>query len=194
MKNILLCFVLLPCLVFAQSREKLDTVNPIYNEFFPVVDGMITFSEVVKVDSLSKNDIFLRANDWIVRTFNSAKDVVQFTDKDAGKIVCKTVTGATVGKGWNKVTIDPVFYLITIEARPGRYKITASDFIHQYTAGIGAMKTSGSNPLEAYYLLAEPTKKEYETNIAVAEIIADNIQDVFDSAFNAISEEKEEEW
>lgn len=194
MKNILLLLMLIPCLVFAQSRDKLDTVNPIYNEFLPVIDGMITFSEVVQVDSLSKNDIFLRAHDWIIKTFNSAKDVIQFADKDSGKIVCKTITGATVGKGWNKVTIDPVFYLLTIEARPGRYKITASEFVHQYTTGIGYMKASGSNPLESYYLLASPTKKEYETNIAFAEIIAGNIQNVFDSAFDAISEVREEEW
>ncbi len=192
--NILLFLALVPCLLFAQGREKLDTVNPIYNEFLPVIDGMITFSEVVQVDSLSKNDIFLRAHDWIIKTFNSAKDIIQFADKDAGKIVCKTVTGATVGKGWNKVTIDPVFYLLTIEARSGRYKITASNFVHEYSVGIGGMKTSGSNPLESYYLLASPTKKEYETNIAFAEIIAGNIQNVFDSAFDAISETGEEEW
>ncbi|MEL7600563.1 MAG: DUF4468 domain-containing protein [Proteiniphilum sp.] len=192
--NILLFLALVPCLLFAQGREKLDTVNPIYNEFLPVIDGMITFSEVVQVDSLSKNDIFLRAHDWIIKTFNSAKDVIQFADKDAGKIVCKTVTGATVGKGWNKVTIDPVFYLLTIEVRSGRYKITASNFVHEYSVGMGAMKTSGSNPLESYYLLASPTKKEYETNIAFAEIIAGNIQNIFDSAFDAISEVGDEEW
>lgn len=186
--------MLMPCLMFAQSREKLDTVNPIYDEFLPVIDGKITFSEVVQVDSLSKNDIFLRANDWIIKTFNSPKDVIQLSDKDAGKVVCKTFTGATVGKGWNKVTIDPLFYLLTIEARPGRYKITATNFIHQYSVGLGAVKTSGSNPLESYYLLADPTKKEYEANVSVAEIIARNIQNIFDSAFEAIADLKEAEW
>jgi hypothetical protein len=192
--NILLFLALVPCLVFAQAREKLDTVNPIYNEFFLVIDGIITFSEVVQVDSLSKNDIYLRANDWIIKTFNSSKDVIQFNDKDAGKIVCKTITGATIGKGWNKVTIDPVYYLLTIEARPGRYKITASNFIHHYSVGIGSAKISGSNTLETYYLLADPTKKEYESNIAIAEIIAENIQSIFDSAFDSITKVEEVEW
>lgn len=195
MKRVILLILLsIPFLAFTQQREKFDHVNPIYHEVLPIVDGVITFSEVVQVDSLSKDEIFIRANSWIVKTFKSAKDVIQLNDKDAGKIICKTLTSATIGKGFNKITMDPVFFLITIEVRPGRYRIMASEFIHQYNINLGYTNTTGENLLESYYLLKEPTKKEFEANIAIAEIISNNIYDIFGSASYEITKNVDDNW
>ena len=186
MRSILLIiFITLPWLVTAQQREKLETVNPIYSEYLPVENGLITYSEVVQVENISKDDLFIRANSWIVKTFNSAKDVIQYNDKEAGKIICKTVTGATVGRGLNRVTIDPVYYLLQIEVREGRYRISATEFIHEYTVPLS--NTTGENRLEQYYLLKNPTKREADQNIAVAQIIQEKVMNVFSSAETSIA-------
>jgi hypothetical protein len=39
----------------------------------------------------SKNDAFVAAHAWIAKNFNSANDVIQMQDKDAGMIVVKAV-------------------------------------------------------------------------------------------------------
>ena len=54
--------------------------------------------------SLTKDILFVRANEWFAIKFVSANDVIQMIDKDAGKIV---------GKGYVKVVYsgdtDPPF-------------------------------------------------------------------------------------
>lgn len=195
MKKILFVYlILMPLFSLAQNREKFDTVNPIYQDLLPLVDGLITYTEVVQVDGVGKNELFLRANEWVVKTFNSAKDVIQLTDKESGKLICKTITGATVGKGWNKVVLYPIFYLITIETRDNRYKITASNFIHEYSITLGSVKSEGENPLETYFLLKEPTQKELANNTAVAEIISNNIMSIFESAKTSIIVKNNDDW
>ena len=37
----------------------------------------------------SKNELYIKANQWMVKTFNNAKSVIQFQDKEAGKIMGK---------------------------------------------------------------------------------------------------------
>ena|ERR1035437_2484093 len=45
----------------------------------------ITLTETATVIG-SKNDVYVKANLWLVDVFNSAKSVIQFSDKDAGVI------------------------------------------------------------------------------------------------------------
>jgi len=37
----------------------------------------------------SKNELYIKSNEWMVRNFNNAKSVIQFQDKEAGKIMGK---------------------------------------------------------------------------------------------------------
>jgi type IV pilus biogenesis protein CpaD/CtpE len=45
-----------------------------------------TITKIVAVEDTSKNDLYLRANDWMVDTFNNADSVIQFSDKEGGVI------------------------------------------------------------------------------------------------------------
>lgn len=56
-------------------------------------DSLITFSEVVKVDSVNQNELFNRARLWVNDNFRSGKDVSQIIDKESG-----TITGNGVFK------------------------------------------------------------------------------------------------
>jgi hypothetical protein len=47
------------------------------------------FEKVIDVSNLSKSDIYIKANAWFVETFNSAESVIEFQDKEAGKIMGK---------------------------------------------------------------------------------------------------------
>ena len=45
----------------------------------PPVEKIITLTS-------NKNDTYIRANEWMVETFNNAESVIQFSDKEAGII------------------------------------------------------------------------------------------------------------
>jgi len=45
--------------------------------------------KIINLDGKSKDDIYLSANGWFVDNFNSAESVIQFQDKEAGKIMGK---------------------------------------------------------------------------------------------------------
>lgn len=179
--------------MFAQQREKFETVNPIYHEYLPLENGEITYSEVVPVENVDKDELFVRANEWIVKSFNSSKDVIQFNDKEAGRIVCKTLTTLSAGKGMSAAIME-IHYLITIETRDGRYRIAATDFIHHYSVKVGQITNEGENRLEQYFLLKEPKKKELEMNMELARKLSTFIEGVFFSAEASISETKDDDW
>ncbi|WP_107822016.1 DUF4468 domain-containing protein [Mangrovibacterium marinum] len=44
--------------------------------------------QVIEVPG-TKDELYVKANEWMVRSFNNAKSVIQFQDKEAGKIMGK---------------------------------------------------------------------------------------------------------
>ena len=46
----------------------------------------ISFSKVIQAYSIGKTDLFVAVNDWFATNYNSAKDVIQMADKEAGII------------------------------------------------------------------------------------------------------------
>lgn len=52
---------------------------------------MRTFEKVIEISDKSKDQIYIKANGWFVETFNSAESVIEFQDKEAGKIMGKYV-------------------------------------------------------------------------------------------------------
>lgn len=47
------------------------------------------YTEIFEFKGIKKNDLFVRANTWFVSKFVSADSVIQFADKDSGKIAGK---------------------------------------------------------------------------------------------------------
>ncbi|MDV7187923.1 DUF4468 domain-containing protein [Lutibacter sp. TH_r2] len=74
MKNLLiLSFLLINTIVFSQTTN--DNKNGYY--------------EIIKVDSLSKEQIYKRSKEWIALNYKSANDVIQFDTTD--KIIVKGI-------------------------------------------------------------------------------------------------------
>jgi len=48
---------------------------------------------VVKIEKMEKHTLYVKANNWMVDTFNDAKSVVQFTDKESGTISGRYLLG-----------------------------------------------------------------------------------------------------
>lgn len=115
---LLLIFISLSVASFAQ--DKLLGIMPLEN-------GVITYSDVMKVDGVSQQELYKRAKRWFVKTYKSAKDVTQYDD----------VNNEISGKGIFVVNWQVTFYgtmplnvrhAIRFEFKDGRYKYEISQF------------------------------------------------------------------
>lgn len=117
------------------------------NTQFPIdsLTGGIKYSDVVKVDSVSSNILYLRAKEWFAHSFVSAQNVIQFDDKETGKIIGKglfkvnTITLGNHDAGNVKFTVE-------ILVKDGRYKYIITDFWHD--KGLTTIVTPGDLTLE----------------------------------------------
>lgn len=120
MKKVLIIFFFFPLLSFSQE------INwPIDKE-----TNKITFTEIVNVDSATKNDLYLRAREWFAKIYNDSKEVMQVDDKEAGKIYGKAATSVNVTQMGTSYDFGSVHYDITVIVKDGRYKYTLTNFYH----------------------------------------------------------------
>ena len=74
----------------------------------------------------TKDDLYVSANNWMAETFNDAKSVIQFTDKEAGVVTGKyllkplyTVQGYSVVE-----TGNGIYAIVKVQVKDGASKIT----------------------------------------------------------------------
>jgi hypothetical protein len=110
---------------------------------------LITYSEVMEVQGVSKSDLYLRANTWLARAFKSAKSVIDFQDKEAGKIIGKGRIGTLIKMPLSpKVESGDISITITLFCKDGKYKYVIDNLEHNApnTTGTGTWASVG--PLE----------------------------------------------
>lgn len=80
--------------------------------------------EIIDVPG-TKDELYIRANQWMVRHFKSAKSVIQFQDKEAGKIMGKYLMNTIdLEKAMNNLPItNDVYTLITISVKDNATRI-----------------------------------------------------------------------
>ncbi|AGN89388.1 DUF4468 domain-containing protein [Flavobacterium psychrophilum] len=116
MKKIILLFALFPLLMFSQESS-----------------GKLTYKNVIKVDSLKKSSqLYMLSRSWFAEKYNSAKDVIQFEDKEEGKIIARGSFNYNSNVFvYSNATKGHITYTLTIIVKDGRYKYEASNFTHQ---------------------------------------------------------------
>lgn len=118
MKKIIYLFILTMFSTNSFSQEKLLDILPLEN-------GNVVYTEVVKVDSINKKELYNRAKKWFVLNYKSANAVIQLEDKEDGMII---------GKGNFRIKYysrnPTIEHTLQIETRDGRYKYTVSRFIY----------------------------------------------------------------
>jgi hypothetical protein len=128
-------------MVFSQDDIKDATdeeVNVAYDSLLKV-DGQYEFTEVVQIDSTYKKDIHYRnAKLFFANISKSSKDVLQYDDREEGKII---------GKGTIQITghqnvllsafseIRTTNFTLEISCKDGKYKYRMFGFSSEYTYG-----------------------------------------------------------
>jgi len=117
-KVIIIAFVSFICLVPCFARPK---------ELSPEEQVIQKVIEVQK----PKDELFLLSLDWISKTFRSAKAVVDFQDKEAGKIIGK----ASIPVTYNFGMVNDTFFNYTIEVKDNKARITIENAYFMVTVG-----------------------------------------------------------
>lgn len=91
-------------------------------------------TKIVQVENAEQNQLFVRANNWMVEAFNNAESVIQFTDKESGTITGKYLLG-TVTAASQYGPANRVFALIKIQVKDGASKITITPEAFKYAKG-----------------------------------------------------------
>lgn len=112
LKKIMKIFILLlSFLCFNELKAQEDIL--------PIIDNHVTYTAVVKVDSVTLKDLYSRAKKWIQHTYKTPKDVIQIDDAESGEI-----SGAGSFK-INYYSRSPyILHHVNIMVKDGRYKYT----------------------------------------------------------------------
>ncbi len=119
-----------------------------------------TFKRVIEVPNRSKNSLFVSANSWFVDTFDYAGSVIEFTDKEEGRIIGKYVFNTFQG-----VQNFIVRQTITVDVKDSKVRLTISN---PYYKWIGDDITGNEdNPSEVFEPLVtedglEIARREWE--------------------------------
>ncbi len=91
----------------------------------------LNYSEVIKVDSISKDELYNRAKIWFAIACNSSKDILQMDNKEEGQIIgkAKMSYNPTILNASGR-TYGIINYTIKLYLKDGRYKYEITDFIH----------------------------------------------------------------
>ncbi len=114
MKILILTILLLPFYSFAQK------------------DTIISFSEVVLLDSMTQNQLFQNARHWYNNTFKSSKEVLQIVDKETGELSGKGLLRSYYD--FNSIQFGKSYvcyyrFNIEIKVRENKYRYEFTNFI-----------------------------------------------------------------
>ncbi len=97
--------------------------------------GLVKYEQIVVIDSTTQGELFSLAMQWFAESFRSSQNVIQYFDKESGKIIGKgNVQIDDTGLGFGG-TIHPkqsghVDFKIEFTSKDNRYRIIIEDFIH----------------------------------------------------------------
>lgn len=100
--------------------------------------GKYAKSGVVEVEGISKDDMYTKALEWIALNYKDAGAVIQFQDKESGKIIVK---GAWTSFRWMKEGL--MKHTLVLAFRDGRFKYDYTDFVY-WNAANGESSLDGS--------------------------------------------------
>lgn len=106
--------------------------------FYSSSQNPISFSKVIQADSIGKASLFIAVNEWFATNYNSAKDVIQMADKEAGIISGVGTFAYTFGKLSYSCYEGKLQYNIKIEVKDNRYRVELTNFVHSNNPGNSA--------------------------------------------------------
>ena len=85
---LVLIIVLLISCISVVNAQVVDSLLPLRNDLY-------TIEEILKVDSISKTELYNRTLKWVALNYNSSNEVLQLRDSIEGELIGKGLTKTT---------------------------------------------------------------------------------------------------
>lgn len=115
MKSVLLSLVIILAIPAVSNLAAAQTV-----QLPKSAEGKVTFEQIVESE-LTKDALYKSAQTWITRTFGDYKTVVQFEDKEAGRIILKGISKL------EQLLYTDFKFVITIDTKAQKYRAVLTD-------------------------------------------------------------------
>ncbi len=89
----------------------------------PIVQN--TYEKVIDAEGNTQDELYIKAHEWFVKQFTSAKSVIQFQDKESGKIMGKYVAELTRAESASYYFEST--QIISLDVRDGKVRLIISD-------------------------------------------------------------------
>jgi hypothetical protein len=142
MKKILILLLLSSCYV---SRVQVNFDKP-FEKVFEDING-------------TKNDLYVKSNEWMVKNFNDATSIIEFSDKEEGVLIGKYLIFGNIVNGLYGTQLDRrVYCKIDIRVKENKARISieplkewtyASGTIYSYSKQ--AAEKDINNLIESYH-------------------------------------------
>jgi hypothetical protein len=94
----------------------------------PMENGRVAYNFVGPAPSLSKTEIHRRARQWVARTYQSSKAVLEIEDRETGDLLGNGVSNIYVARTKNAfATSKPIIYTISVEAKNEKYRVQVTN-------------------------------------------------------------------
>ena len=166
---ILFVFMNVNVVSYGQKQKEItdQTVKTLYNSL-PKVDGKYEYSEVVQLDSTYKKDMLYKNSKlFFADAFKSAKDIIQYDDRDEGKVIGKGNFNIEGGQAvfLNYVTEKWIVnFSLELFSKDGKYRYRIYDFNIEFRR----VASGGNSPnlVFNYDMTIDDAYKETEKGVA----------------------------
>ena len=128
--------------------------------------------KVIEVNNVSQDEIFIKSMEWFSRTFKESKSVIDYEDKEAGKII----GNGAVSHIYAMIIGGYVLFSVKIEAKDNKSRITLSNFRAKIvgTSGPPVTRAIMQSEYDSAVPKLEALMDEYEKYIQSASKSDDN--------------------
>lgn len=107
-------------------------------------DSPLKYEQILEFENLDKNSLFVGLNEWIAISFNSANNVIQMADKEAGKFIVKGSDSYSTGRLLTNCYDGRIKFTLNIDVRENRTRIIMSNIFHETDGAceVGILTTS----------------------------------------------------
>lgn len=112
-------------------------------------DTALVFSDVISVDSVTSDELFLRARTWFAKTYKSSSDVLEVNDKQSGELSGNAAITYNYESFMapDRTLSGFVRYQISVFVKDGRYRYELSNFRHEGSISLQSKWNTGPTNL-----------------------------------------------
>jgi hypothetical protein len=186
--QIALAVILISTNAFAQKRGKKEPVT--MDTIMPMRNGLVVYTNVIKVDGVTKDQLYNRAKIFFVKNYKSANDVIQLDDKETGQIVGKGIIKVIHNTELIGGPFEAKFsHTLSVTVKDGRYKYEFTNLVE-----LGSFTTMGKTPDRPIEDIVFSKRNYYQTLVIDAHgEFSQFIQSLIDE-MNKKSDNEKDDW